>query len=197
VFLILQTRKKSRLTEPIHLNQFHAGKNLSNAMDQIGRNRRTSVSQSFKTRQVIVLQVFKLSQHIDHRWNHYRVRYVFTFHDLAECLRTKLRNRGLTGAESRRCKHEGKVRDVKHGRGVEIDTSFSVTHPVVDMVHVRENVCVGERYSFRRARSAARINQGKNCIGIVDRVGSFIVLKLKRFSVNYSLPVKLHRRHCK
>src|SRR6185503_19990617 len=106
MFLILQTRKKSRLTEPIHLNQFHAGKNLPGPEEQIGRNRRTSVSQSFKTRQVILLQVLKLSQHIDHRWHHYRVRYMITFHELAECLLTELRNRGLTGAECRRRKHE-------------------------------------------------------------------------------------------
>src|SRR6185437_1537405 len=96
VFLILQTSKKSRLTEPIDLNQFHVWKNLPSPVEQIGRNRRTSVSQSFKTRQVIFLKVLKLSQHIDHRWNHYRVRYVFAFHDLAERSRAKLRNRGLT-----------------------------------------------------------------------------------------------------
>src|SRR6185295_1576220 len=107
MFLILQTRKKSRLTEPIHLNQFHVWKNLPGPVEQIGRNRRTSVSQSFKTRQVILLEVLKLSQHIDHRWNHYRVRYVFTFHDLAERSRAELRNCGLTCTESRRCKHEG------------------------------------------------------------------------------------------
>src|ERR1041384_3997823 len=155
MFLILQTSKKSSLPEPIHLNQFHVWKTLPGPVEQIGRNRRTSVSQSFKTRQVIFLKVLKLSQPIDHRRHDYRVRYVFTFHHLAERSRAKLRNRGLTSAECRRCKHEGKVRDVEHGRGVEIDTSFSVTHPVVNMVHVRENVCVGERFSFGRARSAA------------------------------------------
>src|ERR1043166_4166572 len=104
-------------------------------MDKLGRGRRTSVSQPFKTCQIILLLVFELSQHIDHRWNYNRMRYAFTFDDLAKRLWTELRNRGLTCAECRRCKHERKIGDVKHRRCVEVDTAFSVTHPVVDMIH--------------------------------------------------------------
>src|SRR5215813_6131727 len=96
----------------------------------------------FQTRQVILLQVLELSEHIEHGRDYYRVRYLLTFHDLAKRLRSELRNRGLTSAESRRGKHEGKVRDVKHRRGVEIDTCFPVTHPIVDVVHIDQNIGV-------------------------------------------------------
>src|SRR5215471_4908471 len=155
-------------------------------MDELRRYRRTSVSQSFQTRQVIFLQVLELSKHIEHGRHYYRVRYLLAFNDLAKRLRTEFRNRSLTSAERRRGKHEGKIRDVKHGRGMKIDTLFSVTHPVVDVVHVRHDIGVCQRHALRQAGCSTGVNQGKNRVRIVYRLEKCVVLKLKGLLVDDS-----------
>src|SRR5882724_5303695 len=111
-------------------------------MNEFGRNRGSAIAQSFKAREVIVSQFLELSQHIDHRRHQHRMGDTFALDGLTEGLRTKLRNRGLTGAESWRCEHEGKVRNVKYRCCVKIHTTLSITHPVVHMVHIRQDVCV-------------------------------------------------------
>src|SRR5258705_12865376 len=108
-------------------------------MNQFRRYRRSSISQSFKAREVIVFQFLELSQHIDHRRHQHRMGDTFALDGLTEGLRTKLRNRRLTGTESGGCEHEGKVRDMKYRRRVKVHTTLSITHPVVHMVHIRQD----------------------------------------------------------
>src|SRR5258705_6105344 len=117
-------------------------------MNQFWRYRRSAIAQSFEAREVIVFQFLELSQHIDHRRHQYRLGDTFALDGLTEGLRTKPRNRGLTGAESWRCEHEGKVRNVKYRRCVKVHTTLSITHPVVDVVHICQDVCVSQRHAF-------------------------------------------------
>src|SRR6476619_2875524 len=118
-------------------------------MNEFGRNRGSAIAQSFEAREVVVFQFLELSQHIDHRRHQYCMGDAFALDGLTEGLRTKLRTRGLTGAESWRCEHEGKVRNVKYRRCVKIHTTLSVAHPVVDVVHIRQDVGVSQRYTLR------------------------------------------------
>src|SRR5690349_19888307 len=117
-------------------------------MNQYWRYRRSSISQSFKAREVIVFKFLELGQHIDHRRHQYRMRHVFALDGLTKGLRTKLRDRGLTSTESRGCEHEGKVRNVKYRCCVKVHTTLSITHPVVGVVHIRQDVCVSQRHPF-------------------------------------------------
>src|SRR6266852_6332462 len=95
------------------------------------------------------------------------MRNPFARYGLAEGFRAELRNRDLTSPESRRSEHEGKVGDVKYWRRMEIDATFSVTHPVVHVVQIGQNVCVGECHTFWSARCPAGIYQCKYSIRVV------------------------------
>src|SRR5258705_8691905 len=108
-------------------------------MNEFGRNRGSAIAQSLEAREVIVFQFLELSQHIDHRRHQYRMGDTFALDGLTEGLRTKLRNRRLTGTESGGCEHEGKVRDMKYRRRVKVHTTLSITHPVVHTIHIRQD----------------------------------------------------------
>src|SRR6266403_4972369 len=131
-------------------------------MNEFGRNWGSAIAQSFEAREVIVFQFLELSQHINHRRHQYRMGDTFALDGLTEGLRTKLRNRGLTGAESWRCEHEGKVRNVKYRRRVKIHSTFSVTHPIINVGHICENICVCQRHALRQTSGAARIDQSES-----------------------------------
>src|SRR6266403_3225772 len=96
------------------------------------------------------------------------MRNPFALHGLAEGFRAELRNRDLTSPESRRSEHERKVGDVKYWRRMEIDTAFSVTHPVVHMVQISQNVGMSECHPFGPARGSAGIDECKYSIRVVD-----------------------------
>src|SRR6267142_1386215 len=92
----------------------------------------------------------------------------FALYGLAEGFEAELRNRNLTRPESRRSEHERKVGYVKYWRRMEIDTTFSVTHPVIHMVQISQNVGMGECHTFGPARSPAGIDERKYSIRVVD-----------------------------
>src|SRR5258705_12255643 len=117
-------------------------------MNEFGRNRGSAIAQALEAREVIVFQFLELSQHIDHRRHQYRTGDTFALDGLTEGLRTKLRNRGLTGAESWRCEHEGKVRNGKYWRRVKVDNTLTVTQPVVDAAQICKHVCVSQHQSL-------------------------------------------------
>src|ERR1700693_4155620 len=99
----------------------------------------------------------------------------FAFHRFAEALRAELRDRYLAGTESRCCEHEWKVQDVKDRRGVKMHAAFSIGHPVVEMVDIRQDVGVSHDYAFGVARRAAGVDQGQDRFWVVNRLGMAIV----------------------
>src|SRR5689334_7353335 len=127
-------------------------------MNEFWRNRGSAIAQPFKAREVIISQFLELSQHIDHRRHQYRMGDTFALDCLTKGLWTELRIRGLTSAESWRGEHEGKVRNVKYRRCVQVHTTLSVAHPVVDVVHIRQDVRVSQRHPFRESSCAAGID---------------------------------------
>src|SRR5258705_4065745 len=96
------------------------------------------------------------------------MRNTFALYGLAEGFRAELRNRDLTSAESRRSEHERKVGYMKYRRRMEIDTTFSVTHPVVHVVQISQDVGMSKCYTLGPARSPAGIDKCKYCIRVVD-----------------------------
>src|SRR5260370_39125759 len=96
------------------------------------------------------------------------MRNMFALYGLAECFRAELRNRDLTSPESRRSEHERKVGYVKNRRRMEIDTAFSVTHPVIHVVQIGQNVGMSECHTFGPARNPAGIDECKYSIRVVD-----------------------------
>src|SRR6266403_4337373 len=96
------------------------------------------------------------------------VRNTFARYGFAEGFRAELRNRDLTSSESRRSEHERKVGYVKYRRRMEIDTAFSVTHPVIHVVQISQNVGMSECHTFGPARSPAGIDECKYSIRVVD-----------------------------
>src|SRR2546428_6464508 len=94
----------------------------------------------------------------------------FTFDRLAKASRAELRNRDLAGAESWGCEHERKVRDVKNRCCMEIHTAFSVRHPVVDVVYIRQNICMSQHNSLGLASCAARVDESQDRLWVVNSV---------------------------
>src|SRR5216683_5475888 len=107
----------------------------------------------------MLLEFLELSQQVDHCRHQYCLTDAFSFDRLAEAPRAKLRNRDLADAESRCGEHERKIQDVKNRRGVEMYTTFSVGHPVVEMVHIREDIRVSQHNAFGTASCSARVDE--------------------------------------
>src|SRR5258706_11984265 len=106
------------------------------------------------------------------------MRNTFALYGLAEGFRAELRNRDLTSPKSRRSEHERKVGYVKYWRRMEIDTTFSVTHPVVHVVQIRQNVAMSECHTFGPARRPAGIDECKYSIRVVDMRGKRVIPKV-------------------
>src|ERR1700754_418257 len=109
----------------------------------------------------------------------------FALDGLTEDLRTKLWNGGLTGTESWRCEHEGKVRNVKYRRCVKVHTILSITHPVVNVVHVCQDVCVSQRHAFGQASCTAGIDKSKYRIGIIHSIRIRTTWRFQRFLIKH------------
>src|SRR6266403_247928 len=116
VLMIQQAGEEPGFTQPVDLNEFNLWQNLSGAMHEFRSHWRSAISQMPKSREVILLQLRRLRQHVDHRRHQHRVRDAFALDCLAETFRAELWNSDLTGAKSRRGEHERKVRDVKNRR---------------------------------------------------------------------------------
>src|SRR6266404_4268885 len=96
------------------------------------------------------------------------MRNPFALHGLADGFPAELRTRELTSPESRRSEHKRKVGDVKYRRRMEIDTAFSVTHPVVHMVQISQNVGMSECHTFGPACGPTGIDECKHSVGVID-----------------------------
>src|SRR5260370_42513906 len=114
MLLIFETREEAGLAESIALEKFHVRQKLSGATDKFRRHWRTAISQNFEAAQVIRLCFGYLRQQVQHRRDEHRVSYAFALNQLAETLRTELRNCDLARTKSWRCEHGGKIDKVKN-----------------------------------------------------------------------------------
>src|ERR1700684_2378971 len=144
-------------------------------MDEFWSHGRSAVSQYLEAAQVILLDFRELSQQIDHGRHQDSVTDAFAFNGLAEGLWTELRNCDLAGAESWGREHGGKVSDVENRRRVKIDSAFSISHPVVEVVTVRKDICVRQHDALRPAGCPACIDESENRFRIVMHLGMGIV----------------------
>src|ERR1700756_294615 len=149
MLLIFETREEAGLTESIALEKFHARQKLSHPTDQFWCHWRASVSQHLEAAQVIRLSVGHLRQQVQHCRHEHRVCYSFALDQLTKTFRAELWNCDLARAESRRREHGGKIGNVKNRCRMQIDTSFSVCHPIAEGVDVREEVGVGHHDALR------------------------------------------------
>src|SRR6516225_122727 len=95
--------------------------------------------------------------------------YAFALDQLTETLRTELWNRDLARTENRCCEHSGKISNVKNRRRMQIDTAFSVSHPIVKVVEVGQDVGVGYLDALRPARRATCVDESENRFRVINR----------------------------
>src|SRR5580704_1904720 len=86
---------------------------------------------------------------------------------------------------------------MKQRRGVKIDSSLAIVHPVIEVVDVRPDVGVSQYNTLGVTRRAACVNQGKNCFGVVARVGTGFVSAWRLFLVDDHLPGYANAGHGK
>lgn len=118
--------------------------------------------------------------------------HAFAFDRLAEALRIELGNRDLAGAESRRSEHGGKIGDVKNWRSVEIHSTLSVSHPIVEVVNVGQNIGVSHHNSLWLTSRATRVDKSQNRFRVVAYAGVEVASPLQDLLVEHPLPLQLH-----
>src|SRR6266478_5189848 len=139
MLLIFETGEEAGLAESIALEKFHVRQKLSHPMNKFRRHGRAAISQYLEAAQVIRLCFGHLRQQVQHCRDQHRVGYAFALDQLTETLRAELWNRDLARTESRRCEHRGKVGNVKNRCSMQIDSAFSVSHPITEVVDVCED----------------------------------------------------------
>src|SRR5882757_2861746 len=194
MLLILETCEEAGLAESIALEKFHVRQKFSSATDEFRRHGRTAISQNFETAQVIRLRLRHLRQEVQHGRYEHGVSHAFLLDQLTEALRAKLRKCHLARTERRCCEHGGKVGNVKNRCCMQKDTAFSVTHPIAEVIDVRQDVGVSHHHALRPARRAARIDEGENCFWVVNRIWTAVVRKVQGLFIEHELPWKWHRR---
>src|SRR6266478_5655014 len=188
VLIVFQAGQEPGLTQPIDLNEFNIWQNLSRAMHEFGSHWRSAISQMPKSREVILLQLRRLRQHIDHRRHQHRVSDPFALNGLAEGLRIELWNSDLTGAESRRGEHERKIRDVKNRRGMQMHRTILKREPEVGVIDVLQNICMPDLDAFRPARCAAGVDKRQNGVWMVNWIRNGVALSVERILIKHQLP---------
>ena len=131
---------------------------------------------------------------IDHRRNQNGVANVLALDSLTEALRTELWNRNLGRTERRRRKHRGKVGDVKDGCGMEKHAALGVSHPVIQMIDIGQNVSVSDHHALGMAGSSARVNKSQNRVRIINYIGRRIVSSFQGILIEHPLPGYWHGR---
>src|SRR6201984_3153512 len=142
MLLILETGEEAGLAESIALEKFRVRQKLPHPMDKFRRHWRAAISENLQAAQVIRLCFGHLRQEVQHCRDEHRVSYAFALDQLTETLRAELWNRDLACTESWCCEHRGKIGNVKNRCRMQIDTSFSVSHPIAEVVDVRQDVGV-------------------------------------------------------
>src|SRR6266567_1336329 len=194
MFLIFETCEEAGLAESIALEKFHVRQKLSHPMDKFRRHWRTAISQNLEAAQVIRLCFGHLRQQVQHRRDEHRVSYAFTLDQLTETLRAELRKCDLARTESRCCERGGKIGNVKNRCRMQIDTPFPVSHPIAEVVDVREDVGVSHHDALGPARRATGIDESENRFGVINRIWTGVVQNVQGLFIEHELPRKLHRR---
>src|SRR6266403_2172078 len=194
MFLILETCEEAGLAESITLEKFHVRQKLSGAMDKFRRHWRTAISQNLEAAQVIRLCFRHLRQQVQHSRHQDCVSYAFALDQLTETLRAELWNRDLARTESRCCEHGGKIGNVKNRCRMQIDTAFSVSHPIAEVVEIRQDVGVTHHDALRPARRATRIDESQNRFRVINRIWTGVVPNVQGLFIQHKLPRKLDRR---
>src|SRR6267378_8262042 len=175
MFLILETREEAGLAESIALEKFHVRQKLSHPMDQVRRHWRAAISQNLEAAQVIRPCFGHLREQVQHRRDEHRVSYAFALDQLTETLRAELWHRDLARTESRCCEHGGKIGNVKNRCRMQIDTAFSVSHPIAEVVEVRQDIGVTHHDTLRPARGATGIDESEDRFRVINRIWTGVV----------------------
>src|SRR6266852_1747098 len=194
MLLIFETCEEAGLAESIALEKFHFRQKLSHPMDKFRRHWRTAISQNLEAAQVIRLCFGHLRQQVQHCGHEHRVGYAFALDQLTETLWAELWNRDLARTESRCCEHCGKIGNVKNRCRMQIDTAFSVSHPIAEMFEVRQDVGVTHHDTLRPARRATGIDESENRFRVIDRIWTGVVPTVQGLFIKDELPRKLNRR---
>src|SRR5713101_5818238 len=194
MFLIFETREEAGLAEPIALEKFHVRQKLSGAMDKFRRHWRTAISQNLEAAQVIRLCFRHLRQQVQHSRHQDCVSYAFALDQLTETLRAELWNRDLARTESWCCEHGGKIGNMKNRCRMQIDTAFSVSHPIAEVVDVGQDVGVTNHDALRPARRATRIDESENRFRVINRIWTGVVPTIQGLFIEDELPRKLYGR---
>ncbi len=80
---------------------------------------------------------------------------------------------------------------------MQIDTAFSVSHPIAEVVEVRQDVGVTHHDTLRPARRATGIDESENRFRVIDRIWTGVVPTVQGLFIKDELPRKLNRRHRK
>src|SRR5215813_4479670 len=194
MLLIFETREKAGLAESIALEKFHDRQKLPRPMNKFRRYWRAAISQNLKAAQVIRLCFGHLRQKVQHRRDQHRVSHAFTLDQLTETLWAELWNRDLAGTESRRCEHGRKISNVKNRCRMKKDAAFFVSHPIVEVVHVGQDIGVGYHDGLRPARRATCIDESKNRFRVINRFRTGLATNVEGFFIEQKLPQKLDGR---
>src|ERR1700731_137511 len=167
MLLIFEPCEEPGLAESIGLEKFHVRQKGSYPMDKFRRHWRASISQNLEAAQVIRLCLGHLRQQVQHCRDEHRVSHAFALDQLTETLRTELWNRDLPRTESWCCEHGGKIGNVKNRCRMQIHAAFSISHPIAEVVEVRQDVGVSHHDALRPARRAAGIDEGQYCFRVI------------------------------
>src|SRR5271170_7718547 len=190
---IFEAGEEAGLAESIALEKFHVRKKLSHALDKLRRHWRAAISENLEAAEVIRLSFEHLCQHVQHCRHEHRVGHAFALDQLTESLRGELWNRDLTRTESRCCEHGGKIGNVKNRCRMQIDTALSVSHPIAEVIDVRQDVGVSHHDALRPACRATGIDESQNRFWVINRIWTGVVPDIQGLFIEHVLPWKLHR----
>lgn len=124
MLVVAQPSEKPRLGQTVHLCQLHLRQSLPHAVNELWGDGRSAIAQLRETAQIIVSQLRKLGEDIDHRRDEHGARNPLPLDRFTKELRAEARNGDLAGATAGCAEHERKIGDVKERRGVQEYTPF-------------------------------------------------------------------------
>src|ERR1700753_2343159 len=71
---------------------------------------------------------------------------------------------------------------------MQVDGAFRVTHPVIEVMNVRQDVGMGHHYAFRLAGRAARINESEYRVRVIHNFWRKIVSNFQWILIEDLLP---------
>src|SRR5580704_6802530 len=190
---IFETCEEAGLAESVALEKFHVRQKFPHPLDEFWGHWGAAISQKLEAAQVIRFSFGHLRQQVQHCRNEHRVGHALALDQLTETLWGELWNRDLTRTESRCCEHRGKIGNVKNRRCMQIDTAFSVRHPTVEVVEVRQDVGVSDHDALGPSRCATRIDKSEDRFRVINGIWTGAVLNLQGLFIEHELPWQLCR----